>query len=101
MKLASLRWIVPAIISITLSGPALAAASLPAQGSARAPATATTPSPTPAPAATAPASSDVATYAQREQAAQELEKFRGGAGIYIGGSAVVLVLLIILLVILL
>jgi hypothetical protein len=51
--------------------------------------------------ASATSSGDVASYAQREQAAQQLERFRGGAGVYIGGSALVLVLLIVLLVILL
>ena len=50
-----------------------------------------------APAATA---GQLQSYAEREQQAAGLEKFKGGVGIYIGGSAVVLLLLVILLVLL-
>ncbi len=40
------------------------------------------------------------TYAQREAAAKDLERFQGGgAGIYIGGSTLGIVLLIVLLVV--
>ena len=99
MKLAYLRWVVPAIICITLSGPAFAAASLPTSGNARTPAAATSTAAAPTPVRAS--SGDVASYAQREQASQQLEQFRGGASIYIGGSALVIVLLIVLLVLLL
>lgn len=100
MKLAYLRWVVPAVICITLSGPAFAAASLPTSGNARTPATATSTA-VAAQAPVAATSSEAASYAQREQASQQLEQFRGGASIYIGGSALVIVLLIVLLVLLL
>ena len=102
MKLANLRWIVPAIITITLSGPAFAAASLPTQSRPAPAATSPASSPATAPvSAAAPAASDVASYAQREQQAQGLQNFRGGVGLYIGGSALVLVLLIVLILVLL
>jgi hypothetical protein len=39
------------------------------------------------------------TYAQRERAAKNLERFEGGGnGVYIGGSTVVVVLLIVLII---
>ena len=104
MKLANLRWIAPAIISVTLAGPAFAAASLPGQGPARpvasqsAPASTTPAAPSAAPAAAS--SSDAASYAQREKQSQGLENFRGGATLVIGGSALVLALLIILILVL-
>jgi hypothetical protein len=43
----------------------------------------------------------IQSYAEREQQSGGLERFKGGVGIYIGGSAVVLLLLVILLVLLL
>lgn len=98
MKLAKLRWIVPLVVTIFVSGPAFAAAGLPASAATR-------------PAQTAPATStslaqaatpgQIQSYAEREQQSGGLERFKGGVGIYIGGSAVVLLLLVILLVLLL
>ena len=100
MKLAKLRWVVPLVVTIFVSGPAFAAAGLPAVGCH-------------------PAGADrartrdqhlagpgghpgqIQSYAEREQQAGGLERFKGGVGIYIGGSAVVLLLLVILLVLLL
>jgi hypothetical protein len=42
-----------------------------------------------------------ATYAQREHAAKNLERFEGGGrGVYIGGSTLVVVLLIVLIIVL-
>ena len=102
MKLAYLRWVAPAIICITLAGPAFGAASLPTTRPA--PAATTTPASTPAPAPTASTSlataGDVSSYAERERAAQNLENFRGGATLVIGGSVLVLALLIVLILLL-
>ena len=101
MKLAKLRWVVPLVVTIFVSGPAFAAAGLPTvrlQVARRQPRPA---APTAAPQ-TAPGGhpGQIQSYAQREQQAAGLEKFKGGVGIYIGGSAVVLLLLVILLVLL-
>lgn len=42
----------------------------------------------------------VETYAQRERAAKNLERFEGGGrGVYIGGSTLVVVLLIVLIIV--
>lgn len=95
MKLAYLRWIGPAIISILLSGPALAAPSLPNA----APAAATAP-PGPAqgarPTPVAPTATEASSYAQREQQNRELERFRGGSMAIFAGVSVVLLLVILL-----
>jgi hypothetical protein len=100
MKLAKLRWVVPLVVTIFVSGPAFAAAGLPASAATRPAQT------TPAPAtstslAQAATPGQIQSYAEREQQAGGLERFKGGVGIYIGGSAVVLLLLVILLVLLL
>jgi hypothetical protein len=57
--------------------------------------------PAPQPVRTGKLSGDVATtYAQRERAAKNLERFEGGgAGVYIGGSTLVVVLLIVLIIV--
>jgi hypothetical protein len=99
MKLAKLRWVVPLVVTIFVSGPAFAAAGLPASATrpaqtAPAPATSTS-------LAQAATPGQIQSYAEREQQAAGLERFKGGVGIYIGGSAVVLLLLVILLVLLL
>ena len=94
MKLAYLRWVGPAIISILLSGPALAAASLPtaARAAATAPAGPVQGSGS-APVAPA-AATEASSYAQREQQSQALERFRGGMAIYVGGSVVLLLVIL-------
>jgi hypothetical protein len=101
MKLAKLRWVVPVVVTLFVSGPAFAAAGLPGGNATNRPA----PSERAAPAATAPAQAaspgQLQSYAEREQQAAGLEKFKGGVGIYIGGSALVLLLLVIVLVLLL
>ncbi len=99
MKLV-LRWIAPLVVAVMMSGPAFAAAGLPAPAR-------------PAPTATAPraaevstvaaTSSDVQSYAAREKKAAGLEQWQGGAGasIYLGGSALALALLLVILLVLL
>jgi hypothetical protein len=99
MKLGTLRWIAPVVVSIFLAGPAFGAAGLPTQ--ARPAAAATQPAPTAPATRPAPASPELAqSYAQREQQSTALQNFRGGASIYIGGSALVILLLIILILVL-
>jgi hypothetical protein len=104
MKLANLRWIVPVIVTVFLSGPAFAAAGLPTATSPAgrtAPSAPVTPSAPASPAASATAlAGQIESYAQRERQAPNLQNFKGGVGVYIGGSALVLVLLIILLLVL-
>ena len=102
MKLAKLRWVVPMVVTIFVSGPAFAAAGLPA-GCAATDRRQPPRPPRRAAASRCPAAppGQLQSYAQREQQAAGLEKFKGGVGIYIGGSAVVLLLLVILLVLLL
>ncbi len=102
MKLSKLRWVVPMVVTIFVSGPAFAAAGLPTSAAATRPAPAAPSAPAEgSQTAAAVATGQVLSYAQREQQAAGLEKFKGGVGIYIGGSAVVLLLLVILLVLLL
>jgi hypothetical protein len=101
MKLAKLCWVVPVIVTLFVSGPAFAAAGLPNRAPAR-----TAPAAPAAPAEGTPstavaAATAIASYAEREQQAAGLEKFKGGVGIYIGGSALVIVLVVILLLVLL
>jgi hypothetical protein len=102
MKLAKLRWVVPLVVTIFVSGPAFAAAGLPAGNAANnRPAPAAPAAPAGANGQAQPATANqLQSYAAREQQAAGLENFKGGVGIYIGGSAVVLILLLILLVLL-
>jgi hypothetical protein len=107
MSTKFLRWIGPALVTVMLSGPAMAAAGLPESPvpiTAPAPAAAQKATPTKAAPATKAATTKAGTnYAQREQQSQGLEKFKGGegAGIYISGSVLAIALLVVLLVVLL
>jgi hypothetical protein len=101
MKLAMLRWVVPMVVTIFVSGPAFAAAGLQTGPAASRPVPTAPASPAPTSVAQAAAPGQIQSYAEREQQAGGLDKFKGGVGIYIGGSALVLVLLVILLVLLL
>jgi hypothetical protein len=105
MKLVKLRWVVPVIVMIFVSGPAFAAAGLPTTPAPGRPAPTAPAAPVGSPStAVAPASAaagQMASYAQREQQAAGLQNFKGGVGIYIGGSVVVLLLVLILLVLIL
>jgi hypothetical protein len=99
MKLV-LRWIAPLVVAVLMSGPAFAAAGLPAPAR-------------PAPAATArvadttqvaTSTPDAQSYAAREKQAAGLEQWQGGAAgasIYLGGSALALALLLVILLVLL
>jgi hypothetical protein len=108
MSTPTLRWIAPALVTLFLSGPALAAAGLPESGVPTAPAA---PAPaTPAPKAKAvkttparKATDDSARYSQREQQAQGLEKWKGGEGVslYIGSTVLAVALVVVLLLVLL
>jgi len=46
------------------------------------------------------AADDTARYAARETKAQNLEQFKGGAALYIGGTALAVALVVVLLVLL-
>ena len=88
-----------AVLTVLMSGPALAAAGLPsAQPVAR---QTSVPERATSPVASPVAAPNAGDYAARERNAKELEGFVGGhGGLYIGGGAVT-VLLVILLVLLL
>ena len=89
MKLAMLRWIVPMVVTIFVSGPAFAAAGLqtvlPPVGRRQPP----RPRRRPRPWRRQRHPDQIQSYAEREQQAGGLEKFKGGVGVYIGGSALV------------
>jgi hypothetical protein len=102
-----LRWIAPALVTLFLSGPALAAAGLPETAvpvTAPAAPAPVAPAKTPShPAKTAPApADDSARYSQREQQAQGLEEFKGGEGfsLYVGSSVLAVALLVVLILVL-
>jgi hypothetical protein len=100
-KIQIARSIAIASLAIFLSGPALAASALPAPATSqvavpgnRAPAAATS-------TAASTNTSETQGYAARENKAQGLEQFRGGAdGIYIGSGVLVVVLLVVLILVL-
>lgn len=95
-----LRSVAVAVVSVFLSGPAFASASLPEALSNSRPVPAATQTGTATQAGAA--QTEASQLAAREQAATNLQDYRGGeGGVYIGGSAIALVLLIVLLVILL
>jgi hypothetical protein len=113
MKTSSLplRWIAPALVTLFLSGPALAAAGLPETAvpvtapAAPAPAAPAAPARTTSHAGktTAPKQADdSARYSQREQQAQGLEDFKGGEGfsLYVGSSVLAVALLVVLILVL-
>ncbi len=86
---------VAAVLVTVLGGPALAEAR--PQPPVAAEQAAATESAQPARKQTA---DDAARYAARETKAQNLEQFKGGAAIYIGGTALAVALVIVLLVLL-
>jgi hypothetical protein len=87
--------IVAAVLTVMLGGPAMATNALPEQPAA-------VHQTTTAKVATAQTvtTSDASRYAARQQSAQKLEHFKGGAAIYIGVSAIALAALIVLLLVL-
>lgn len=89
--------IVAAVLMVMLGGPAMASTGLPTKPVA---AQQTTTQVAAAPARTVNAAADASRYAAREQRAQKLEHFKGGAAIYIGASAIALAALIVLLLVL-
>jgi hypothetical protein len=93
--------IVTAVLVVVLGGPGLAGASPTVSPTVRPTAVVQRPATTEVARQTRTAAEDSARYAARETKAQNLEKFRGGEGIYIGGSVLALALLIVLLVVLL
>ena len=90
MKLAMLRWVVPVVVTIFVSGPAFAAAGLQTGPAASRPVPTAPAAPAPTSVAQAAAPGQIQSYAEREQQAGGLEKFKGGVGVYIGGSALVI-----------
>jgi hypothetical protein len=100
-KIQIARSIAIASLAVFLSGPAFAASVAPATVAnqvvvpvSRAPASATS-------TAAATNASETQGYAARENKAQGLEKFRGGAdGVYIGSGVLVVVLLVVLILVL-
>jgi hypothetical protein len=90
--------IVAAVVMVMLGGPAMASAGLPARPAVVAQ-TGATPAAT-SPVRTETGATEASRYAAREQKAQKLENFKGGAAIYIGASAVALAALIVLLLVL-
>ena len=114
------HWIAPIVVTVFVSGPAFASASIPqeripiTQPAPRPPASQTAipvaPAPATPPASSAGASgptslptssSDEKTYEAREGQSSGLDQWSGGASIYIGGSALAIALLIVLLIVLL
>jgi hypothetical protein len=90
--------IAAAALMVMLGGPAMASGGLPvspvAAETQKAGTVATSP------ARTVTTTADASRYAQREQNAQKLGNFKGGAAIYIGASAIALAALIVLLLVL-
>jgi hypothetical protein len=109
-----LRWIAPSLVTLFLSGPALAAAGLPesavpitAPAAPAAPAAQSHPAKplparTTAPSTTPQQADDSARYSQREQQAQGLQDFKGGEGfsLYVGSSVLAVALLVVLILVL-
>jgi hypothetical protein len=99
-KIQIARSIAIASLALFLSGPALAASAVPAPAashvvvpSSRTPSVTST--------ATKTNAGETQGYAARENKAQGLEQFRGGAdGIYIGSGVLVVVLLVVLILVL-
>jgi hypothetical protein len=101
MSIGRFRFVGPALIAVMFSGPVLAAGAL-ADKAKEPVAILTEKAPRKlATAAKAPAPDEQARYEAREKSAQDLEKFEGGASIYIGGSVLGLALLLGILLILL
>ena len=105
-----LRWIAPSLVTLFLSGPALAAAGLPETAvPISAPAAPVAPAakshaekPVPARTTAPQQADDSARYSQREQQAQGLQDFKGGEGfsLYVGSSVLAVALLVVLILVL-